>query len=174
MAVLVEGGAVELTVSYVAEAGLDIPRLGLEMFWQYVKDPAAQDHMAAPRIVDQLMQWLAKWLPAVRAVIMSCVTKWTWGHPCFAVPLVPSFMMFWIHSTPPAALLLPMPIVFACTCCVEHEFACCSEVLGALVPLTAFPAPVKQSLLYLLSRMLPKAPLSPSLISLSTCGPLCV
>jgi hypothetical protein len=87
MAVLVEGGAVELTVGHVAEAGLDIPRLGLEMFCLYVKDPAARDRMSAPQVVNQLIQWIAKWLPEVRTLTITpnCLTmsdehcvRYTW------------------------------------------------------------------------------------------------
>jgi hypothetical protein len=65
IAVLVEAGAVELTVGHMTEAGLEIPVYGLQVYSYYIHDPGARDRMCAPGVVDQLMKWFAKWLPEV-------------------------------------------------------------------------------------------------------------
>jgi hypothetical protein len=70
MAVLVAGGAVELTVAYMAEVGLDIPKWGLEMLMYYTDDPCARERMCAPGMVDQIIKWFARWLPPVRGLMI--------------------------------------------------------------------------------------------------------
>jgi hypothetical protein len=69
MAMLVEAGAVEITVGHIIEAGLDIPRSGLEMCVSYMNNPGALDRMCAPGMVEQLMTWFATRLPVVRRLI---------------------------------------------------------------------------------------------------------
>ncbi len=71
MAVLVEGGAVELTVGHMTGAGLDIPVCLLQVYLYYIHDPGARDRMCAPGVKDQLMKWFGKWLPKVRRVLFS-------------------------------------------------------------------------------------------------------
>jgi hypothetical protein len=69
MAVLVEGGAVELTVGHMTEAGLDIQDSGVQMCAHYFSDPRAVERMCAPGMVDRLMKWVPTWLAEVRGEI---------------------------------------------------------------------------------------------------------
>jgi hypothetical protein len=70
-AVLVEGGAVELTGAYLTEAGLDIPEYALEFYLTCLTIPQAREKLCAPATVDQLIKWFAKWLLKVCGLIVS-------------------------------------------------------------------------------------------------------
>jgi hypothetical protein len=79
MAVLLEGGAVELTVGHMTEAGLDIPGFGIEMFHHFLKDPPGRNRVSAPGVVSPLMKWTAEWLPKVRLLTpwygLACIDR---------------------------------------------------------------------------------------------------
>ncbi len=64
--VLVEGGAVELTIAHMAKAGKDwgLPALGL--LEDYLAHGSARDRMCAPAVVIQLTKWFAARLKKVR------------------------------------------------------------------------------------------------------------
>jgi hypothetical protein len=68
MTVLVDGGAVELTVGYMTEVGLDIPRYPLEMFAHFTVHDRARVRISAPGVVDRVKKWFGKWFPHVRAL----------------------------------------------------------------------------------------------------------
>jgi hypothetical protein len=70
MAILVPGGIVELTMGQMAKAGQGQLLVGLTLFKYLSKDPAAQERLSKPGMVDQLTKWIAKWLPQVRTLLM--------------------------------------------------------------------------------------------------------
>ncbi len=69
MAVLVPGGIVELTMGQMAKAGQSELLVGLTLFKYLSMDPAAQERLCKPGMVDQLTGWIAKWLPEVCALV---------------------------------------------------------------------------------------------------------
>ncbi len=69
MAVLVPGQYVELTMRHMAQAGPDMLTCGLALFKYCLSDAAARERLCCPRTMDQLMNWLVKWLPQVRRVV---------------------------------------------------------------------------------------------------------
>ncbi len=66
LAVLVEGGAVELIMRHMAEGGWDQHDSALKVLEQFLRDPSGQQRMAEQKTVDQLMTAIAKWLLVVR------------------------------------------------------------------------------------------------------------
>ncbi len=70
VAELVAGNGVELAVDHVAEAGLDIPKLGLDIFEYFFRDRRARERVCGPVAADQLVQWAAKWLPLVSDMVV--------------------------------------------------------------------------------------------------------
>ncbi len=74
MAELVRGGVVELTVELMTAGELDMFACGLVLVPQYVKDALGQQTMCAPRLVDQLVKWIAKWIKKVRGAICWLVS----------------------------------------------------------------------------------------------------
>jgi hypothetical protein len=68
MAVLVGGDVVELTLGHLADAGRDDVSGGVAFLCVYLNDPGARERMCTPGSVNQLINWIAKWLLEVREV----------------------------------------------------------------------------------------------------------
>jgi hypothetical protein len=66
MAVLVGGSAIEATVLHMVEDGLDVQGYGLRLLLLFMENPVSQNRMFAPRLVDQLLKGITKWLLQVR------------------------------------------------------------------------------------------------------------
>jgi hypothetical protein len=66
MGVLVAGGVVELTISHMAEAGMDSLLSGLGLLEVFLDHKIARDRMCDPAVVKQLTKWLATCLKKVR------------------------------------------------------------------------------------------------------------
>jgi hypothetical protein len=65
MAVLVPGGIVELKMGHMAKAGQGEDIAGLTLFKYLSKQPSARERLCKPAIVDQLTEWITKWLREV-------------------------------------------------------------------------------------------------------------
>ncbi len=66
MTVLVAGDVVELAMAHLADAGSDNIQCGVHMLEHFRADSRGRERLCAPRVVDQLMKWIAKWLAEVR------------------------------------------------------------------------------------------------------------
>jgi hypothetical protein len=69
MAVLVEGGVVELSTSHMAEAGFDDLLYAPAWFNRFLDDPLARERLSGAQVVDQMMTWFVKVLPQVGTVV---------------------------------------------------------------------------------------------------------
>jgi hypothetical protein len=67
---LVAGGAVELTMGHMADAGQDELVCGIQLFEHFLSDDHGREKMNAPAARDQLVKWIAKWLPKVCLMVV--------------------------------------------------------------------------------------------------------
>jgi hypothetical protein len=84
LAVLVPGGIVEITMGQMANAEKGEMLVGVTLFRYLAKEPGAWERLCKPGMVDQLIKWIAKWLPQVRALVgIQAVYQWCYkrsGH----------------------------------------------------------------------------------------------
>jgi hypothetical protein len=74
VAVLVAGNAVESTVRYMAEEGLDVDGFGLRLLLQFISSSVGRQRLFADGVADQLLKGIAKWLLQVCDALPSCRT----------------------------------------------------------------------------------------------------
>jgi hypothetical protein len=66
MAVLVDGGVLELAVSRMAEGLADTAEKEIAILIVFLGDPLSRERMCTPKLVDPLTRGISKWLFKVR------------------------------------------------------------------------------------------------------------
>ncbi len=69
LTVLLNGGLLELTMGHIANAGPDEIQYAVGLFGFMARHPFAQEDLAKKAMLEQLTQWVAKWLVEVRKML---------------------------------------------------------------------------------------------------------
>ncbi len=72
IATVVAADVVELTMGHMGDAGQDELICGIKFVELFLTDHDGQERLSMPETREQLMKWLAKWLPEVCLIVVPC------------------------------------------------------------------------------------------------------
>ncbi len=66
LTVLLSNGILDLAMVHMADAGANEIPCAVGLFQQFLRHPWGQERMSKKAMMDQVIQWIAKWLSEVR------------------------------------------------------------------------------------------------------------
>jgi hypothetical protein len=75
LTLLLSGGLLELTMAHMVNAGADEVTCAGGLFSFFLKHPSGQEGMCMEAMLDQIMQWIVRWLVEVRDMVAQQMTE---------------------------------------------------------------------------------------------------